>query len=181
MIVDVKRVLANSLMELAEETPIEKITIQNIVKNCNSGRQTFYNHFRDKNDLINWIYEHSFEETIHEWDTNSNILDCHCAVFKIFLKNKGFFIKTVKLSGQNSFPEFLFEITRDFYLDYITHKFGKEHLTKELRHAIDFNCYGDVSMCINWIKNGMKESPEYMAQQNINNFPLILKKYLIEA
>ena len=53
-----KELLAESFRELAEKKPVDKITIQEIVDNCDYSMATFYRHFRDKYDLIAWEYVH---------------------------------------------------------------------------------------------------------------------------
>ena len=51
-----KELIAASFMELAEKKPIDKITVREVAANCGSTTVTFYNHFRDKYDLIVWSY-----------------------------------------------------------------------------------------------------------------------------
>ena len=48
-------VLSESLKELAQTRPIEKITIKEITDKAGVIRPTFYNHFQDKYELIEWI------------------------------------------------------------------------------------------------------------------------------
>ena len=47
--------LANSLKELSQTKAIEKITIKEITDKAGVIRPTFYNHFQDKFDLLEWI------------------------------------------------------------------------------------------------------------------------------
>jgi tRNA1Val (adenine37-N6)-methyltransferase len=47
-----KEILADSFLELAAEKRIDKITIAEITSNCSMSQPTFYNHFKDKYDLI---------------------------------------------------------------------------------------------------------------------------------
>lgn len=51
-----KKAIAGSLKELMRKKSLEKITVSDIVKNCGLNRQTFYYHFKDKYDLVNWIF-----------------------------------------------------------------------------------------------------------------------------
>ena len=51
-----KRVLANSLKELVQEVPLEKITIADICASSGMNRKSFYYHFRDKYDLLKYIF-----------------------------------------------------------------------------------------------------------------------------
>ena len=48
-------VLAESLKELSQNQPLEKITIKEITDKAGVIRPTFYNHFQDKYELIEWI------------------------------------------------------------------------------------------------------------------------------
>lgn len=73
-IVNVKQTLADSLIELSYSKPISKITVQNIVDNCNTVRQTFYNHFSDKYDLINWIYKTKAERVLDVFKDNKKLV-----------------------------------------------------------------------------------------------------------
>ena len=57
-----KEILAESFQELAANKRIDKITITEITSNCGMSQPTFYNHFKDKYDLIVWIYIHESGE-----------------------------------------------------------------------------------------------------------------------
>ena len=55
-----KRALANELQELMAEQPFEKINVAQICQRCHMNRKSFYYHFRDKYDLVNWIFDTEF-------------------------------------------------------------------------------------------------------------------------
>ncbi|MCD8332009.1 MAG: TetR family transcriptional regulator, partial [Oscillospiraceae bacterium] len=52
-----KHALAASLRTLMEEYPFEKITVAQICEQCGINRKNFYYHFKDKYDLVNWIFD----------------------------------------------------------------------------------------------------------------------------
>ncbi len=49
--------LAHAMKELMEQYPVEKISIKQIVEQCDMSRQTYYRHFQDKYDLVNWYFD----------------------------------------------------------------------------------------------------------------------------
>ena len=51
-----KRLIANSFKELLLQNSFEKITIKMITDHANVIRPTFYNHFHDKYELLEWIF-----------------------------------------------------------------------------------------------------------------------------
>ncbi|MDO5397970.1 MAG: TetR/AcrR family transcriptional regulator [bacterium] len=70
---DNKRKIANAYIELLKKKNVDKITIKDIVERCGLTRQSFYYHFHDIFDLIEWLM-------------NEKI----CAVSKETLKAKSF-------------------------------------------------------------------------------------------
>ena len=61
-----KELLAESFWELAEEKPIDRITVGEIVRNCGYSTATFYRHFKDKYDLIVWAYTQTVADTMNQ-------------------------------------------------------------------------------------------------------------------
>lgn len=100
-----KRALSQALKELMKTHSIEKISVGNICEKCGLNRKSFYYHFKDKYDLINWIFytefgERAFNKKYHDpWQ----LLEEICTYF---YDNRVFYQKTFSMEGQNSFPEY---------------------------------------------------------------------------
>ena len=52
-----KMALASALRQMMNIKPIDKITVKDIVEICGVNRQTFYYHFDDVDDLLEWVFE----------------------------------------------------------------------------------------------------------------------------
>lgn len=52
-----KRALAAAMKELMEQMPFSKISVSDIAEQCGMNRKSFYYHFKDKYDLVNWIFD----------------------------------------------------------------------------------------------------------------------------
>lgn len=57
-----KEALAETLAALLEKRSIDKITVKDIVAECGVNRQTFYYHFRDIYDLMEWALASSIDK-----------------------------------------------------------------------------------------------------------------------
>ena len=55
-----KKAIAESLKKLMKEKPFEKISVAEICEECGLTRKSFYYHFKDKYDLVSWIFDHEF-------------------------------------------------------------------------------------------------------------------------
>ncbi len=52
-----KEALADALRQMMRVKPIGKITVKDLVEICGVNRQTFYYHFDDVYDLLEWVFE----------------------------------------------------------------------------------------------------------------------------
>lgn len=63
-----KKAIASSLKKLMEKKPLSKITVSEIVADCNINRKTFYYHFEDIRALLKWILEQEAVEVVKNFD-----------------------------------------------------------------------------------------------------------------
>jgi AcrR family transcriptional regulator len=59
-----KIALGASLRKLMAEKPLNKITISDITNECGCNRMTFYYHFHDIYELLEWALEQETEEAL---------------------------------------------------------------------------------------------------------------------
>lgn len=93
-----KKALANSLKELMAEYPFEKISIGEICDRCFMNRKSFYYHFKDKYDLMNWIFDNEFVLTKEDIGHERFAELC-----QYLYENRDFYRRAFRIQGQNSF------------------------------------------------------------------------------
>lgn len=67
-----KMMLAKTLLSLLEKKSISKITVSEIVNLCEINRKTFYYHFQDVYDLLEWHLDCEVEKVIDTIDPLSD-------------------------------------------------------------------------------------------------------------
>lgn len=104
-----KRALAAALKELMEGSSFDKISVSDICEMCDMNRKSFYYHFKDKYDLVNWIFDTEFVAAASRkaYETQWHIITDLC---DYFYANHAFYRKALSVSGQNSFSDHLREI-----------------------------------------------------------------------
>lgn len=135
-----KRALAEALKELMETMPFEKINVAQIAERCGMSRKSFYYHFRDKYDLVNWIFDMETRDLMLRMgsqETYSARIEFLARICDYFYANRSFYRKALRIQGQNSFSEHVREVIRpmikarveyllsgenadDFELDFLT-------------------------------------------------------------
>ena len=178
MAINVKYLLANALLELCDEKPLAKLIVQDIIDKSGASRQTFYNHFRDKNDLITWTYCTYIIGDFQSADMKNGFYDYLCKTQEHCVKYRNFFVQACLLEGQNSLKEDIFEQNYRNYLNLIVARHGKEIITEELLWSLRFNAMGAIGMHLKWAKEGMALAPEVKARYVLNCIPEIIKQYL---
>ena len=110
-----KKALAQAMKEAMAELPLEKIRINDIVKRCSMNRQSFYYHFKDKYDLVNWIFYTEFFGEIREHLDNPDweLLKRIC---EYFYKNRDFYRNALQVTGQNSFYDYFVEVLHSIFI-----------------------------------------------------------------
>lgn len=157
-----KKAMAESIKELMKSKSLEKITVSDIVQNCGLNRQTFYYHFKDKYDLVNWIYNNEVVATISSISEGVDWSTAMLNVLNIMKKEKIFYIGSLNVDRQCMFHDCLFDATRDMLVKIIKKYNMLEKLQLDSTDCVfvaEFYTYGLVGMVIQWARSGMKEYP----------------------
>ena len=104
-----KRALAQSLKHLMEQKPLEKITVVDISEDCGVNRQTFYYHFQDIYDLIEWIYINEAEKRLGEKTTYDTWQEGFLQILSYILSNRNFVKNTYHSVSREYLEHFLFQ------------------------------------------------------------------------
>ena len=66
MAIDMKKKIAEATRTLLVEKKVKKLTVKDIVEECQITRQSFYYHFEDIPSLLHWILEQGMEQIMRE-------------------------------------------------------------------------------------------------------------------
>lgn len=152
-------ILAESLKELSENRPIDKITIKEITDKAGVIRPTFYNHFQDKYELLEWIIREELRNPALPLMDAGMIKEGMTFIFTAMEKEKSFYTKAAKIEGQNSFDEMIFACAKEIIIermDYekVRSKAKYDWVTPEIVAE-----YYARSLCVavmRWIDGGMR-------------------------
>ena len=124
-----------------QEVPFSKISIGDICEKCEMNRKSFYYHFKDKYDLVGWMYYTEFVSVVQKQEDSGDwdMLEAFCTYL---YENREFYRKTLRAEGQNSFAEYLTDIIAASIADDVEKTFGKEDATDFM---VEF--YTDAFLC----------------------------------
>lgn len=79
--------IADALLSIMKERPYNKITVRDICQKAELVRQTFYNCFDDKDDVLRFCLRNCYHEMFQKLNSKKNILpsditDCFTGIFE---------------------------------------------------------------------------------------------------
>lgn len=106
-----KRALSLALKELMQEKPFQKISVADICEKCSMNRQSFYYHFKDKYELVIWVFDMELLELIQQRQVSDEPLGIILQICEIIYENRVFYRSAFAVQGQNSLSDHVREIT----------------------------------------------------------------------
>ena len=142
-----KKALSSALKELMETVPFSKISVSDICGKCDMNRKSFYYHFKDKYDLINWTFNSEFIDEIGDNPDKSG-WDIICDICKYFYNNKDFYRKALQIEGQNSFYRHFQNVLNAAVEQYMKKMFFE---CKNSEFYVTFYTDAFISSIVRWI------------------------------
>nr|WP_246543194.1 TetR/AcrR family transcriptional regulator [Fusibacter paucivorans] len=147
-------------MELSRKKPLSTVTVRDIVHAAGYTRNTFYYHFQDKQDLINWIYKTTVQSSIGAIDQRLDTSIWRDAILKLLQEleaKKYFYENALKMTGQNSFYDYLFETTYNHFSNVIELYLQDKSIDDDtIEFFINFYSHAYTEMTTQWLRSGAK-------------------------
>lgn len=158
-----KRIFADTLKQLMETTPFAKVSIGDITKACGMNRNSFYYHFRDKYELLNWIFltevtcEINGEESCGFSSPGWELL---ARINRYLYGNRTFYAGAMEYEGQDSFVDYFRGFFRNLLETQMDELLEREMDPEFREFYLDFILDAMTMTIIRWIRNGAKYPPD---------------------
>lgn len=104
-----KQALCDALKECMRHKPFSKITISELIKECNINRKTFYYHFEDIYGLLKWMLEQETFEVVKKFDLLVDYKDVFNFVVD-YVSDNSYFLNCIYDSvGRDELKRFLYQ------------------------------------------------------------------------
>lgn len=163
---NVDQMLAESLKNLALRMPIEKITIREITDGAGVIRPTFYNHFKDKYELLEWMIRTEILDPVIPLIQTGHIRESLIQIFENLQNDKKFYKKFCRLEGQDSCENIVKKFIKEILLSFISEQAGERKLAKRgltTDLVAEYYARSMAFVVIQWVKQDMNLTPEQMA------------------
>ncbi|RHO33943.1 TetR/AcrR family transcriptional regulator [Amedibacterium intestinale] len=150
--------LEAALKDCMLKKPFHKITIQDLTDACHMSRMSFYYHFKDLHDLVEWVCVEDAKQALQNKKHSENWQDGLLHVFEAVYENKPFVMNAYYNISREQIENFLFKLVHDLIMQVIEEKAKDVQISEEQKNFIaNFYKYGFVGIMLDWIADGMKE------------------------
>lgn len=161
-----KEALGIALKKMLTVKPIDKITVKDLVEECGVNRQTFYYHFDDVYDLLEWVFEEDANRILpdeifyDEWRENVMLF------FRYLYENRSF-VLNIYNSQNRSYMLRYFKRR----LHYCIHGFavivadGRNIEWSDLEFVCEFYAQGVTGLISQWLDLNMELPPEITSEK----------------
>ena len=164
-----KRALAASLKNMLLKKPLNKITINDIAEDCGINRMTFYYHFKDIYDLVEWTCEEDAAKALEGKKTYNTWQQGFLNIFYAVLENKPFIMNVYRSVSREQVEIYLYRVTYDLLIGVVNERSANMSVSEDDKKFIaDFYKFAFVGIMLEWIKNDMKADPKQIVDRISN-------------
>ena len=161
-----KRALATSLKELMAEQPFDKINVAQICERCDMNRKSFYYHFKDIYDLVEWCCEEDAARALAGQKTYDTWQQGFLQILEALRKDKAFFTSVYRSISREQLENYLYRLTYDLMMGVVEERAAGMTVRPEDKEFIaNFYKFAFVGLTLDWIKNDMRQDPAQLVEQ----------------
>lgn len=156
-----KRALEQSLKNLLLQKPLSKITINDIANDCGINRMTFYYHFKDIYDLVEWSCIEDAKKALENNKTHDTWQQGFLQIFEEVRKNKPFIMNVYRCVHKEQVEKYLDPLVDNLIRGVIEEECAGKIVRDEDKNFISrVYSYIFIGIMMDWIKGEMREEPQ---------------------
>ena len=161
-----KRAISASLKHLLLQKPLGKITINDIAEDCGINRMTFYYHFKDIYDLVEWSCLEDARRALEEKKTHDTWQQGLLQIFEAVRQNKPFILNVYHCVDREQVERYLRPLVDHLILGVIDEQSAALTVRDEDKDFIaQVYSYVFIGIMLDWIKNDMRGEPEVIVEK----------------
>ena len=173
-----KRALEQSLKNLLLKKPLTKITINDIAEDCGINRMTFYYHFKDIYDLVEWSCLEDARKALEEKKTYETWRQGFIQLFEAVRENRPFIMNVYRCVHREQVEKYLKPLVDNLLLGVINEEAAGMTVRDEDKSFIaQVYSYVFVGLMLDWVRDDMREDPEAL----VGRLALVLKGTVSQA
>lgn len=166
-----KRAMADALKQLLQKRSLEHITIQDVTDAAQVSRKTFYYHFHDIYDLVEWLLVEDCKIlTQNHTDSGIWVRDVAIAL-NYATENRGWLLSIYQSMERPQLEGILRKIVGPLMEASFAEALGDRLVNEEdRRFVLDIFTYGVTGLFLSWVGDGMHSDAAFLQDKLVRFF-----------
>ncbi len=141
--VDMKSIIADTLVSMMKQKGIDKITVKSLIEACDISRQTFYYHFQDIMEVIEWSMEQATQNMLARSLDAKTPQDAFYVLISSVAENRALIRKLLDSQRREQIEKLFVHAARTYLEQLIRSKAQAAPLNySDMEVALDFWAFG---------------------------------------
>lgn len=159
-----KQFLVKSFRTLAAAAPLDQVTVTAVAHDAGVNRQTFYYHFHDLYDLMEWSFDQRMGAIIEEAPAQAGWRQTLVRILASLLEDRDLVIKTRHAIDSGVLQRTVMQKMSTLFAKAVRTECADLRLTdEELLFVSRYYSAGLADAVLGWVDEGMRDSPELVA------------------
>lgn len=166
-----KRAMADALKQLLQKHSLDHITIQDVTDAAQVSRKTFYYHFHDIYDLVEWLLVEDCKIlTQNHTDSGIWVRDVAIAL-NYATENRGWLVSIYQSMDRLQLEGILRKIVGPLMEASFEEALGDRPVQEEdRRFVLDIFTYGFTGLFLSWVGDGMRNDAAFLQDKLVRFF-----------
>lgn len=152
-----KEALASALKQMMAVKPISKITVKDLVEICGVNRQTFYYHFDDVYDLLEWVFEEDANRVLPSQIVYEHWREDVMRFFEYLYENSAFALNVYNSDSRLYMLRYLKERLQNCIRGFaLIVSEGRNIDLQDFEFVVEFYAQGVTGLISQWMDAGMR-------------------------
>lgn len=165
MPVDMKAMIAETYASLVKEKPLDKVSVRELVDACHISRQTFYYHFKDILDVIEWATRQMADLMLEKLQSADSPQEACRILIVSALDSRAILKKLLESQRKDEINRILFPVMRQYMKNFIAQMLPDLQLSySDMEAVLNFYAYGMAGLLVHACEEG-RADPDKLARQ----------------
>ena len=175
---DTKGMFADELETMMERMTLSKVRVRDLCARCGVERRVFYYHFKDKYDLVAWMFERDYSSAANGQTPYSREL--YAQAHKRLWARRAFYRRAFEEDAQNSIWRYLLQFSIQANEAALKRHLGVLALSSEHAFQARHFAHGNVGCVTDWLRGSIEATPEQLASYMFSCMPAMLRQAYAE-
>ncbi|MCR5845518.1 MAG: TetR/AcrR family transcriptional regulator [bacterium] len=171
---DTKGMFADELESMMERMPLSKVRVADLCARCGVERRVFYYHFKDKYDLVAWMFERDYSMAAEIGAPYS--VELYAQAHRRLWERRAFYRRAFEEDSQNSIFRYLIQFSIEANEAALKRYLGVSQLALAPAFEARHFAHANVGCVVDWLNGQIAATPDQLAREMFSCMPALLRK-----